>query len=373
MSDRTKIQWCDSTINPVMGCQGCPLWPTSAALISALAGELKNQGISWRQARELAVSAVDGLPASAVYHGRHFIAGELGGATGRGGSKDTGAIAAAIEAGFRCYAGLLHLHKGKDPTQPTKRTNKGYAPTFEQVTCFPGRMAKMARKCDLTGKPRAATTRRTNAGQENVVPGKPWLDGLPRLVFVSDMGDALSAAVPFDYLESEIVGVVRTPPGDRHIWLWLTKRPARMAEFARWLDSEQGAAWPNNLVAMASVIDGRMARAVDHLRRVPAAMRALSVEPLIEPVKIDLRGIDWVIVGGESGTSARPFDLAWARQLRDQCRARGVAFFCKQLGRRPVEDGLELRLRDKHGGDWGEWPEDLRVREMPRALARVTR
>ncbi len=276
-------------------------------------------------------------------------------------------LVAAIERRFSCYAGHLHCNKGTDATKPEKKTNKGYAPTFEQVTCFPGRMAKMAKRPNLAGKPRPSRVE-TRKGKSRVVPAKPWLDSLPRLVFVSDMGDALSSCVDFDYLKSEIIDVVSSPEGQQHFWLWLSKRPSRMAAFALWLRDEHGIAWPDNLIAMTSVIDQRMAGAADKLREVPAKVRGLSVEPLVEPVEIDLAGIDWLIVGGESGKHARPFDLAWARGLRDQCREEGVAFFCKQLGRRPVENGREIRLRDGHGGDWSEWPDDLRVREMPGAF-----
>ena len=82
-----------------------------------------------------------------------------------------------------------------------------------------------------------------------------------------------------------------------------------------------------------------------------------------------------MIAGGESGRRdfVRPFDLSWARELRDHCRETGVAFFLKQLGRRPVSEGEELKLRDTHGGDWTEWPKDLRVREMPEAFRRYRR
>lgn len=262
----------------------------------------------------------------------------------------------AISAQFSCYAGILHLRHGKDPLKPDKHTNKGYAPTFEQVTRFPGRMAVMSRKWDLTGKDR---------------PEKPWLDGLPRLVFVSDMGDALSAGVPFEYLHDEIVNVAMSPKGSRHVWLWLTKRPARMAEFARWL-ANKGIAWPQNLVPMTSAIDQRMAKGINHLRKIPAAVRGLSVEPLLEPVELNLEGVHWVIVGGESGSYARPFDLAWARDIARQCREAGCAFFMKQLGSRPVENGQPLKLKDAHGADWSEWNEDLRVREMPDAFRSLT-
>lgn len=367
MADKTLIGWCDSTVNPVMGCDGCPLWPTPAALKRALAEALARV-VRTGDAGRLAAGALDGLTATDIYQRREAIAHELAKEVipryGRGKGM-RGALEATIERAFSCYAGHLHCNKSANALKPDKKVNKGYAPTFEQVTCFPGRMAKMAGKADLAGRSRPSREKTTRSGKVKTVPGKPWLDGLPRLVFVSDMGDALSSGVDFGYLKDEIIDAVRSPEGARHIWLWLTKRPARMAAFARWLEAEHGIAWPDNLVAMTSVIDQKMAGAADKLREVPAKVRGLSVEPLIEPVEITLEGIDWLIVGGESGKHARPFDLAWARGLRDRCRQEGVAFFGKQLGRRPVEDGRALKLRDGHGGDWSEWPADLRVREMP--------
>jgi hypothetical protein len=92
------------------------------------------------------------------------------------------------------------------------------------------------------------------------------------------------------------------------------------------------------------------------------------VEPLFEPVDLDLRGIDWVIAGGGSDVLAEPFHLEWAMNLREQCQKAGVAFFLKQLGRKPFYENRPLPLKDKHGGDWAEWPEPWRVREMPQAL-----
>ncbi len=140
---------------------------------------------------------------------------------------------------------------------------------------------------------------------------------------------------------------------------------------------------------------------VPHLVATPAAVRFVSAEPLLGPVDLNhaawcegrpllplnmqarqvtpagaatwkegftpLRALDWAIVGGESGPGARPFDIAWARSIRDQCAAAGVACFIKQLGAHPIEEGRRLKLQDRHGGDMGEWPEDLRVREFPAA------
>lgn len=123
------------------------------------------------------------------------------------------------------------------------------------------------------------------------------------------------------------------------------------------------------------------------LLQTPAAVRFISAEPLLGPVDLEpylwdeddrhdaLCGLDWVIVGGESGPGARPFDLAWGRSLVQQCQSAGVPVFVKQLGANahiPDEwNGkftTDITLRDRKGGDPAEWPEDLRVREFPHAV-----
>ncbi len=133
-------------------------------------------------------------------------------------------------------------------------------------------------------------------------------------------------------------------------------------------------------------------------RLAPKALRFISAEPLLGPVDLqrvqwprkhqvdvlrggawelegwpgftnhsDMATIDWVIVGGESGPGARPFDIGWGRGLVEQCKAAGVPCFVKQLGARPFsfDDQMDLRLADRKGGDPEEWPDDLRVREFP--------
>jgi protein gp37 len=102
-------------------------------------------------------------------------------------------------------------------------------------------------------------------------------------------------------------------------------------------------------------------------------MRGVSAEPLWErvaPASLNLESIDWFIVGGASGArkNTKPFDLAWARELRNFCHESGVAYFLKQLGTNPVVDGVPFKLADRHGGEWHEWPEDLRVRDFPAAF-----
>jgi len=115
-----------------------------------------------------------------------------------------------------------------------------------------------------------------------------------------------------------------------------------------------------------SVEDGTKKSRIQHLRDAPAGMRFLSIEPLIGPMgELDLRGIDWVIVGGESGPGARRMDASWVREVRDQCVANKVAFFFKQWGGpRPKSGGREL-----DGKEWSEYPRRRRDRPKPPKLA----
>ena len=360
MSKETNIQWCDSTENPVMGCVGCPLYPSSTYLVAIeISKQLLAVGTTEENARILLKKQFGELLLSELYQQRDKIGKVIASALMIQGISDTSAAARIVTQGIashlRCYAAVLHTRYGSSGDQPAKARNPGYAPRFEVPKLFPGRMAKAAKMPDLADWDRE---------------DKPWLKGMPRLIFVSDMGDALSQDVPFDYLKQEIVDVAVSDNGSRHVWLWLTKRPRQMAEFYGWLNA-QGVPWPRNLVPMTSVLNQDMAVHVKHLKRIPAVIRGLSVEPLWEEVDIDLDGIDWVIVGGESGPHAKPFQLSWARALRDRCDGEGKAFFMKQLGKRPHEGDLALKLCDEHGGDWTEWPDDLRVRQVPRVFSNL--
>jgi protein gp37 len=95
--------------------------------------------------------------------------------------------------------------------------------------------------------------------------------------------------------------------------------------------------------------------------------RFLSVEPQREAFRLnhEVGQVHWVIQGGESGPRARAFDVNWARQLLGDCRAQGTAYFLKQLGENPMDGETPLQLKHRHGGQWSEWPADLRVREVP--------
>ena len=126
--------------------------------------------------------------------------------------------------------------------------------------------------------------------------------------------------------------------------------------------------WPlPNVWLGVSVEDQERKHRIDELRATPAAVRFLSCEPLIEDLgTLNLHDIDLAIIGGESGPRSRTFDIEWGRNILQQCRTAGVHCFVKQLGAKPVGRALRpLSLKDRKGGDWSEWPEDLRVRELP--------
>ena len=357
----SNIQWTHSTINPVMGCGGCELFPSPAMIIARIESALKTLGViidSGKLIRRMIKSLHAAIPnpgtghrnqltTTNLWHLRHLIAETVKTLHGSEAGK---AVCHAIESSVTCYAAKLHLNRSANLLSPDRGINKGYAPTFEQMKDFPGRMADAAAWQDLLGT--------TN-------PEAPWKDGLPRLNFVSDMGDAFSSKGRFAFLEREIDASIRTVKGSRHLWLWLTKRPHHMQEFANRIGG-----FPPNVCAMTTVTGVETLYRVSELRQVKAACRGLSIEPLWERLpaaSLDLTGIDWVIVGGESGCGerTRPFDVAWAEELRDHCHQLGVAFFLKQLGRKPVCGGKALKLRHSHGGDWSEWDESLRVREFP--------
>lgn len=196
--------------------------------------------------------------------------------------------------------------------------------------------------------------------------------GPRRLVFGGDLCDLFDAGGPAT-ARNDFWALVRDTP--HLIWQLLTKRPQN---FRRFLPSDWGNGYDN--VWLGVTVDDRKHgyRRVDRLRETPARMRFLSCEPLLEDVgDVDLRGIHWVIVGGESGPKARPFDLAWARSLKANCASSGVAFFFKQLGRVPQDHGKRFSVarpqpngkRDLHGVCRYNFPADLDVQNWPRPNA----
>jgi protein gp37 len=148
----------------------------------------------------------------------------------------------------------------------------------------------------------------------------------PQTVFVNSMSDLFHRDVPFDYIR-RVFDVMRR--AGQHRFQVLTKRSDRLAELASRLE------WPSNVWMGVSVESDRHLARIDDLRRTHAAVKFLSLEPLLGPLRsLDLRRIDWVIVGGESGPNARSMDPLWVLDVRDQCVRAGVPFFFKQWGGR---------------------------------------
>jgi protein gp37 len=173
---------------------------------------------------------------------------------------------------------------------------------------------------------------------------EPYRWRAPRVVFVNSMSDLFHAKVPLSFVRDVFAVIADTP---RHTYQVLTKRSTRLRRIADKLD------WPDNLWMGVSVENADVLTRVDDLRQVPAAVRFLSCEPLLGPLNgIDLRGISWVIAGGESGPRYRPMELTWARGIRDACVDAHVPFFFKQWGgRTPKALGREL-----DGRRWDEMP-----------------
>ena len=198
--------------------------------------------------------------------------------------------------------------------------------------------------------------------------------GIRRRVFCASVADVFDPEV-MDRWRHDLMGLIHATP---HLtWLILTKRPKTMRRFVVSYSALPTARWPANIWLGVSVEDQASADArIPILLSIPAAVRFVSAEPLLAPVDfecypstgcptgwLDRGGLDWIIVGGESGPKARPFDIAWARSTIRQCRKASVKVYAKQLGRRPI--GACIIRRDEKGADPSEWPEDLRVREMP--------
>ncbi len=166
----------------------------------------------------------------------------------------------------------------------------------------------------------------------------------PRRVFVNSMSDVFHEAVPADFISRMFEVMARA---DWHIFQILTKRDERLAALASRLP------WLSHIWQGVSIENAEHVRRADSLRDVAAAIRFLSLEPLLGPLpKLSLAGIHWVIVGGESGPKHRPIKPEWVRDIREQCIAAGVPFFFKQWGGHTPKAGG--RLLD--GRTWEQYP-----------------
>lgn len=177
----------------------------------------------------------------------------------------------------------------------------------------------------------------------------------PRMIFVNSMSDLFHEEVPIAFIERVFDTMAKA---HWHTFQVLTKRSDRLASMAEDLP------WPKNVWMGVSVETASYLHRIDHLRNVPAAVRFLSIEPLLRRLGcISLDGIDWVIVGGESGPGARRLDAEWVREIRDQCLTDGVPFFFKQWG--GVRKDRTGRLLD--GRAWNQMPlADPNIRAISR-------
>lgn len=199
----------------------------------------------------------------------------------------------------------------------------------------------------------------------------------PRRIFVNSMSDVFHGKLTYEQIESVFMVMLNAP---RHTYQVLTKRAKRMRSFVdkflndRGLDVLPSFIWMGVSAEDQPNLDER----VPELFATRAAVRFVSAEPLLGPIRFhdDWPLLNWVIVGGESGRGARPFDVRWARSIVDQCAKAGAACFVKQLGARPFDqqpfddEPVWLDLGDSHGGNIDEWPAGVpRVREFPEAAA----
>lgn len=170
----------------------------------------------------------------------------------------------------------------------------------------------------------------------------------PKRIFVDSMSDLFHELVP-DHVIARVWETMRNTP--RHQFQILTKRPERMPEIVGRRVEEHGIL--SNVWIGTSIENNRWVGRADHLRATPAAVRFISAEPLLAPLpSLDLTDIDWLIVGGESGSDHRPIREEWVIDLRDRAVEAGVAFFFKQWGGRTPRSGG----RTLQGRTWDEFP-----------------
>jgi protein gp37 len=180
---------------------------------------------------------------------------------------------------------------------------------------------RMAARLEAMGQEKYQGLTRKSGGRAKWT-GKVKLE--PRRVFVNSMSDLFHSDVPADFIARVWKVMAETP---RHIYQILTKRPDRMVEIV------PGLAKLPNVWLGTSVEDGRVLHRIDELRRVPAAVRFISFEPLIGSVAAtDLTNIQWAIIGGESGPQARYMNPSWVDEIEAMCRRADTAFFFKQWG-----------------------------------------
>jgi len=301
MGIKTNIEYADSTVNVIMGCNGCELWAPSKNI-------------------------------------------------------------------FKCYAGKLCQRM---------RGQKGWPDDFNEPKLFPERIEKALGWSDLTGQER---------------PDKPWLDKYPRVIFWNDLSDTFTESIEPDWLKDALGYMERSP----HIHLFLTKRASKMVKFFQEVGHIPKNFWLGTTVTGPRTV--KRAKELARLRKIDQeATLWLSIEPILESFDLIETGIfshqeavgktqDWnigvtesgwfeskfdlIILGGESGEDAGITYLEIMRQMIDQCNLAETNVFVKQIGSKVIgklgpEQKKLYKMMDPKGGDWNEWPEDVRIRELP--------
>ncbi len=232
-----------------------------------------------------------------------------------------------------CYAGKT--------TEP-KSGLPGWPKSFDEPMIFPDRLPPALKWKDLTGTDRLE---------------KPWLNGLPRIIFLNDMGDTFSKKLPEDWFAEFLPAIASSA----HRFLVLTKRPSLFARFAA------RNPLPENVWLGTSVTSDATLKRVEQLAEIETGgPKFVSAEPLLDcPVwdrseALKRGDVKWMIFGGVSGADAPFCDPGWIQYGVNFCSDFGIKTFVKQLG-----SNCGLKLKDSHGGDWNEWPTEFRVREMP--------
>ncbi|MEX0827455.1 MAG: phage Gp37/Gp68 family protein [Haliea sp.] len=215
---------------------------------------------------------------------------------------------------------------------------------------------RMARRLEAMGQPKYAGTTRMSGGRakwngqirlddNSLTLPASWKTG--RMIFVNSMADLFHEGVPLSFIQRVFDTMKATP---QHTYQVLTKRAERLEQIFRELE------WPSNIWMGVSVEQSDYVFRIDHLRHTSAAVKFLSLEPLLGPLdNLNLADIDWVIAGGESGPGARAINPDWVRSIRDQCNARGIAFHFKQWG------GINKKKtgRTLDNRTWDEFPAAL--------------
>jgi protein gp37 len=201
---------------------------------------------------------------------------------------------------------------------------------------------RLSRRLEAMGNPNYANGFKLTMHEHMLEVPLGWKK--PQTIFVNSMSDLFHKDVPLKFIQ-RVFNVMQR--AHWHRFQVLTKRAERVAELSSHLT------WAPNIWMGVSVENQRYTNRIDFLRQTGAQTKFLSLEPLIGPLRqLDLTGIDWAIVGGESGPGARPMDPAWVTDIRDQCKQAGVAFFFKQWG------GVQKKRagRELEGRTWDEMP-----------------